>query len=61
MPQKNDIIVLKAMKQDMLCVFRGKRKGRLVEALTFGALKYRLPAVRRKWRTACARYSAKMS
>jgi hypothetical protein len=24
------------MKQDMLCVFRGKRKGRLVEALTFG-------------------------
>ena len=36
MPQKNDIIILKAMKQDMLCVFRGKRKGRLVEALTFG-------------------------
>ena len=29
----------KATKQDKLCVFRGKRKGRLVEALTFGGAK----------------------
>jgi hypothetical protein len=29
----------KAMKQDKLCVFRGKRKGRLVEALTYGGAK----------------------
>lgn len=27
------------MKQDKLCVFRGKRKGRLVEALTYGGAK----------------------
>ena len=27
------------MKQDTLCVFRGKRKGHLVEALTYGSAK----------------------
>ena len=29
--------IFKATKQDTLCVFRGKRKGRLVEALTYGS------------------------
>ena len=56
--RKNDMIFSKQRSKTRFAFFRGKRKGRFGGSpYVWGAQKYRLPAVRRKWRAAFARYS----
>jgi hypothetical protein len=61
MLEKDDMIFSKQRSKTRFAFSAAREKGIWWKPLRMGARKYRLPAVRRKWRTASARYSAKMS